>query len=516
MPDYMFYLKMRYKSVFSALAKVMFMQSILILSVGALAFVFSQGNHFFPFFYTSLLSFLITVIFKVLSRGNKTESMNVQDAMLTVFFIWTISILVSAMPFYFGKILGLTQSIFESASGWSTTGLTVIADVESIPKVYLLWRSIIQYIGGAGFALIMIVVAGNSGAGLYQAEGRTDNLVPNIRDSAKLILVIYLTWAVAGITALMIFGKLSFFDAFNHALTALATGGFSTKNSSIGYFNNVTAELIIMILMISGATGFGVHYSLVQLIKNYFKSRKDLTNGKINRLDFKERMKAEPFLKNPEPKTMFYTLVISMILLVVLCTVHIYSLPQAVRHSVFTAISALTGTGFQTVTFEKWNTLGLFVITILMIFGGMTDSTSGGLKTFRVYVIIKVMILQVKNYFRPQGTEHHIEVYKGVGKKKIDLGVFKEVIAVVFMYIIVFITGSLILVGHGFSLEDSMFEFSSALSAVGLTVGITAPDAPPSILWTLIGGMYLGRFEFFLIFYAVIRLIKDLMLRIKK
>ena len=125
------------------------------------------------------------------------------------------------------------------------------------------------------------------------------------------------------------------------------------------------------------------------------------------------------------------------------------------------------------------------------------------------------MILQVKNYFRPQGTEHHIEVYKGVGKKKIDLGVFKEVIAVVFMYIIVFVTGSLILVGHGFSLEDSMFEFSSALSAVGLTVGITAPDAPPSILWTLIGGMYLGRFEFFLIFYAVIRLIKDLMLKLK-
>ena len=187
--------------------------------------------------------------------------------------------------------------------------------------------------------------------------------------------------------------------AFSFSATALATGGFSTKNTSIGYFNNFTAELIIMVLMISGATGFGVHYSLIQLIKNYFKSRKDLTNGKINRLDFKERMKAEPFLKNPEPKTMFYTLVVSIILLVVLCTIHIYSLPQAVRHSVFTAISALTGTGFQTVTFEKWNTLGLFVITILMIFGGMTDSTSGGLKTFRVYVIIKVMILQVKNYF---------------------------------------------------------------------------------------------------------------------
>ncbi|BBE31374.1 potassium transporter [Tepiditoga spiralis] len=510
MSDYKYYLKLRYKTILKNTASMLFALSLLIFLVGSISIFYGDFKTFNSFFMTTITTAGFGLILMLFSIGEKSKIINVQDAVMIIFFVWTFSIFFSSLPFVYYGMLNIHQAIFESTSGWTTTGLTMISNVEIIPKTFLLWRSIMQYIGGAGFALIMVIVAGSTGVGLYQAEGRTDNIVPNLRGSAKIITLIYVSWAILGIVLLMLISKLPFFEAFNHTLTALATGGFSTKNASVGAFNNLSMDIIIMILMIAGGTGFGVHYAFLLMTKNFYKNIKDYKSKKISKLKLKDRISSEPYLKNPEPKTMYFLLFISIILIFLFMGKSLYGVGNGLRHSAFQAISALTGTGFSTVSFLKWNPFGILVMIILMILGGMMDSTSGGLKLYRVYVIIKVIKLQILNFFKPQGTKFHVEVYKGVSKKFINESTFKDVIAVIFMYFLIFFIGVFTLLGYGYNLQDSMFEYSSALSAVGLSVGITSPTAPLGVIWIETIGMYLGRLEFFVIYYAIIKLIKDL------
>ncbi|KAF2956514.1 TrkH family potassium uptake protein [Marinitoga sp. 38H-ov] len=483
MPKYLYNLKHRYKIIFKNTGTMLVYFGIGLILFGTLSLLYKDFNSLYSFLESGLISIFVGSFFILIGWNKENDSINIQDAIVIIFLVWTLAIFFSALPFVFSGILNIHHAIFESTSGWTTTGLTLV-DVEKIPKIFLLWRSLMQYFGGAGFALIMVIATGALGVGLYQAEGRTDNVVPNLRDSAKIIFGIYLSWAIIGIFLLKFIAGLNFFDAFNHTLTALATGGFSTKINSVGEFNNVNAEIIIIILMISGGTGFGVHYAALR--------RKDL------------------FKKNPEPKTMFFILLISIFLLLFFTTKILYGFFGGLRHAVFQAVSALTGTGFSTVSYDNWNNFGLLIMTILMILGGMMDSTSGGLKLFRVFVIWKIITHQIKNYFKPEGSVFHIEVYKGISKKRISYDTLRDVIAVVSMYFLIYIIGVLVLLSYGYTMEDSLFEYASALSAVGLSVGITTPNAPLGVIWIETLGMYLGRLEFFVIFFAIIKIFRDI------
>ena len=510
MPSYKYFLKLRYKAIFRNTGNIIIGLSVLILMVGSSAFIYDSFKDFLPFLITGILSFIIGGVFRNIGRGEKRSELNTQDAVVTVFFVWTLAIFLSSLPFIFSGELNFSQAVFESTSGWTTTGLTMFSDVEVLPRSILIWRSVMQFIGGAGFAIITVIIAGTMGVGIYQAEGRSDNLVPNLRESARIILRIYLSWAVIGVLLLMFVGKLSFFDAFNHTLTGLATGGFSTKNFSIGSFGSLKVEIIIMLLMIMGGTGFGVHYAGILMIRNFIRNRRDYRSKKISLLELREKIKSEPFLKNPEIKTMFIILVISFLLLFAFTTVEMYGVGDGLVHSAFQSISALTGTGFSTVAFSHWNYFGLLIVTILMILGGMMDSTSGGLKLFRVYIAFKLIINQIKEFFKPSGTTFYIEVYKGVSRKKIDLNSIKNVLVVFTMYFITYFIGVFILLAYGYPLHNALFEYASTLSAVGLSTGITSSQAPVGVIWTQTLGMYLGRLEFFVIINAVIKLFKDL------
>jgi trk system potassium uptake protein TrkH len=150
-----------------------------------------------------------------------------------------------------------------------------------------------------------------------------------------------------------------------------------------------------------------------------------------------------------------------------------------------------------------------------MVLGGMMDSTSGGLKLYRVYIALKMILLEIQSYFKPQGVKFHFEVYKGVSKKEVNLDTLKNVLSIFTMYFLIYFIGVFVLVSHGYSLQDSLFEYASALSAVGLSVGITLPDAPSGVLWIEIFGMYLGRLEFYAIIFAVMKLFKDIKDKIK-
>jgi len=508
--SYREFLILRYKAIFRNVGNITIGLSLLILAISFFAFINDGNKLFFSFFIPAILTFLTGLFFRIISRGERKKELSIHDATVTVFLVWSLAIFLSSLPFIFANYLNFTQAIFESTSGWTGTGLSMFLDVEILPKSILLWRSVTQYVGGAGFAIITVIIAGSVGAGIYQAEGRSDNLVPNLRESAKIILRIYIIWAIIGTILLMTIGKLPFFDSFNHTLTALATGGFSTKNLSIGAYNSLSVEIIIMILMIMGATGFGIHYAAILMVKNFFRYRKELKKGVLTKLEFKEKIRSEPFLKNPEPRLMFVILLIFSTLLFLFSLLQMYGIKEGIINSIFQSISSLTGTGFSTVSFINWNSFGLLILTLLMIFGGMMDSTSSGLKLYRIYIAFELVLNQIKSFFKPSGTTFYLEVYKGISRKKIDVDAIKNVIVVFTAYFVTYFVGVFVLLGYGYSLPNVLFELASTVSNVGLSVGITGPQAPLGVLWTEIIVMYLGRLEFFVIINSCIKIIRDL------
>ncbi|MEA2067281.1 MAG: potassium transporter TrkG [Thermotogota bacterium] len=267
---YLLTMKERYKVIFGYIGRL-FTYFPIVISLPLLFFFWypeSQLSDMLPFIYTAIIVMIFGLAFGITYKVKPGTPLTIQEGAIIVVLVWTFGIFFSSLPFYLGDILNFSQSIFESTRGWTTTGLTMVNE-DTIPKIYLVWRSILQFTGGAGFAIIMMsAIAGPGGFGLYHAEGRIDNLVPNVRSSVRRILVIYFSYAIAGFIAYLVVGMNSF-DAFNHSLTALATGGFSTHSSSIGGFNSIPIEIVTIILMFLGTTGFGIYYTYGRVISKH-------------------------------------------------------------------------------------------------------------------------------------------------------------------------------------------------------------------------------------------------------
>ncbi|PIJ63393.1 potassium transporter [Mesotoga sp. HF07.pep.5.2.highcov] len=478
-------LKQRYRLVFGYLGNLfVFFPIVLLIPLLYCIWYPEDFLQSLAFVEAASISFVIGMALKLTMKVRPGSPISVQEGAIVVLFSWVMAIILSALPFIFAGYFNFTQAVFESTSGWTTTGLT-LTDVETIPGSFLLWRSMMQYLGGAGIAIIMMsAILGPAGLGLYKAEGRMDNLVPNIKSSTRTIAVIYGSYAIAGIIMYRIAG-MNLFDAINHSLTALATGGFSTKARSIAEFNSVSVEIVTIVLMLLGATGFGIHYTI-----------------------WKRNFRA--FWKNGEPKLMFVILAIfTPLLMTGTLSIFYSSATEQFRHSVFQAVSALTGTGFSTVDFVPWNHFGIYLIILLMIFGGDLDSTSGGLKQYRLFALIKILWLEIRKYFLPKDAILKEEIWKGETKRYIDNSLVKEILLVFSLYFLTYAIGTGVLMAYGHSMAFSAFEYASALSTVGLSVGITAPNAPAGLIWAETIGMFLGRLEFLVVIYAITKLMRD-------
>ncbi|MBB6061822.1 trk system potassium uptake protein TrkH [Thermosipho japonicus] len=489
--------KEQYKLIIHNIGLVLMYYTIIILF--PLVFNIFYPNELknsYAFLLSAFLSFFIGYILFKATKDVSSTTVTVREGAVIVFFTWLFVVLIGSIPFILVENLTFSQAVFESTSGFTTTGLTMFTDVSKVSKLILVWRSLMQFIGGAGFALIMMgSVIGPKGFGLYHAEGRVDNIAPNIKRSARIITLIYITYAFLGTVLLDIVG-MPLFDAFNHSLTALATGGFSVKNASIGEYNNLRVEIVTIILMFLGGTGFGVHYTLW---KGNFKA----------------------FFKNGEPWLMLTTIFTFSLIMAFNGIGKVFStFSQGFRESLFQTTSALTGTGFSTVdlTNPLWINfgLGMFILTSLMMAGGGMDSTAGGLKQYRIWVTIKVLLHSVKEFLLPSKSVTKISAWKGQNKNFITNEDIKEIFLVFSMYFFTFFVGSLILSSYGYNLTQSMFEFASAMNGVGLSSGITSPNMPLGAMWTLTIAMFTGRLEFLVVIYAIAKLINDLSESIKK
>lgn len=425
------------------------------------------------------------LMWKSLAPRGDDEGLDLQEASAIIALSWILTCLGHAVPFMLVEGHGFTQALFEAVSGWSTTGLTV-TDVTTCSELTLLWRSILQLAGGAGLAIIMIAsLAGPTGSGLSAAEGRRDQLVPNIRASVKLVMALYGGYAVIGIVAFWVAG-MNLFDSINHTFTSIATGGFSTYPDSIGHFNSVRIEAVAIALMILGNINFLTVYALV--------------TGKLRAV-----------LRNGELHLQAVLLpVCALVLFLFVCYPVYATAGRAARAAVFEPVSALSGTGATVTTYEHWGGLGLLILTALMVTGGGSGSTAGGLKQYRVYVLFKSVVWSIRRAFLPRAAVVEDHIWQGGIRFYVSDAHIAEIANYVYIYVAALVMGAAVIAGHGFEFGDALFEFASALGGVGLSVGITNYYAPPLVLWTEILGMFLGRLEFFVVIVGLVKLGRDI------
>ncbi|MCL6598320.1 MAG: TrkH family potassium uptake protein [Alicyclobacillus macrosporangiidus] len=458
----------------------MFVAGVIFLPFFLLLFYPEELNYAICFLLPAGLAWVVGFLLsKIYVPGDYRLSIG-YDAIIVV-GIWILATLFSAFPFMLAGMLYFTQAYFEAMSGWTTTRLSVI-DVPNAPKLFLFFRSVIQFFGGVGIVLIVVsVLSESSGMRLYTSEWHNDKLLPNLAKSARMTLKIYSGYFLAGTLLYVTFG-MPIFDAINHSMTSLSTGGFSTEFLSIGKYDSIAIELITVILMLLGAINFYAHFLIIW---REFRA----------------------FFRLGETKLILFIIGVVVPIVAVMSLLTVYrSLSSALRISFFNVVSALTTTGFATVNYDNWPESALLVMIMLMIIGGGIGSTAGGIKLGRINLLVKQIGWSVRRKFMPERMVNKPVTYRPNGKTVISSELYSDSANYALTYLAILFVGTLILVGSGYSLQDSLFEFSSALGTVGLSVGLTTINTPPLVLWTMTFGMLFGRIEIFVIFSAIIKI----------
>jgi trk system potassium uptake protein TrkH len=479
------YLKHRYGRIFFYLGDILTFLGYLML-LPTLVCIFYPEESYLSL--TFVLAALITN-FLGLSIKKRFENLDVgalthEESEIIVFLSWMIAVIISAYPIAQLGSLNFSQAIFESVSGWTTTGLSVV-DVENAPRILLFWRSLIQLAGGAGLAIIMVsAITGSRASGISISEGRGDQLVPHVKKSAEIVLTIYLGYALAGTLAYK-FAGMSLFDALNHSFAAVSTGGFSTKAASIGHWDSLAIEIVTLPLMFLGSLSF---LSAWMAIEGKFKN----------------------LAENGEIKIFCVFASLATLLIFWLTCWKLYpGLNKSIRVAIFETVSALTTTGFSTVPYNDWNSPGIMTMIILMLVGGGSCSTAGGLKQIRVWILYQQIKCEIYRFFYPPKTVLELEINEGDSARSFSDARFRNLAVFFSIYIFSYFVGVLVLTANGASVQQAMFEFASSLGTVGLSVGITSANMPDTVLWVETAGMFLGRLEFFVVIVSLLRLFKD-------
>jgi len=478
------FLRQRYRAILGYTGLLSLIASLLILSPLALLVVYRQdAASAWGFLLPGLVLGLPSLYIWRRLTPRPAAVLTMPEGAVIVVLTWLLATLAGAVPFMFSG-MGFTHALFESTSGWTTAGLSVL-DVSQASPLLLFYRSVTQLAGGAGLAILMLsTLTGPLGPGLAAVEGRQEQLLPHVRRSARLVLTLYAGYNLAGILALRLAG-MTWFDAINHAFTALSTGGFSTRAQSIAYWRNPAVEIVIIVLMLLGMLNFLTAYTFL-------------------------RTKFRATARNSEVRQSVILVVLGAAVLFFGVTGALYAtIGEGLRVAIFNVVSALSTTGFATVDYARWNGLGWLVLILFMLIGGGAGSTAGGIKQYRIHVLSKGLLWEFRRRLLPRRAVTEPDVWQGEQRLFISDRQLRQVSMFVFLYVTVFVAGSGIIAAYGYSLQDSLFEFASALSTVGISVGITTANAPAGVLWVEMMAMFLGRLEFFAIIIGVLKLFDD-------
>ncbi|HHL40234.1 MAG TPA: TrkH family potassium uptake protein [Deltaproteobacteria bacterium] len=411
-------------------------------------------------------------------RGGPVE-VGHREGFVIVALSWISTVLVSSLPFVFSGVFpSFVDSLFETTSGITTTGASVVSHIEGLPHGILFWRSMTHWLGGIGIVVLSLAVLpllGIGGMQLYKSEASVvsaEKFAPRVKEMARIIVIVYLVLSFALLVFLVMAG-MGIFDAFIHTFGTIATGGYSDKNISVEYFNNPHIEAVIIVFMVVGATNFSLHYRF-----------------------FHEGYRV--YTRDDEFR--FYVTVMAVATLVVtfdIAGARFEGFFTALRHGLFQVVSIMTTTGYSTDDFGSWPFLSQMVLFSLMFFGGSAGSTTGAIKCIRLVLLVKIGYREIYRLIHP----HAVAPVK-LGGKVIPPEVVSAVMGFTFLYITVFMVTSLLLTALGLDILTAISSSAATLGNIGPGLAAAGPASnyaavPEPGKWLLIFNMLLGRLELY-------------------
>lgn len=466
---------MNFGIVFSVLGSLLrFLGPMMLVPLGVALY---YGESPYPFAVAFSFTTIVGSILSFRYSSSDEREWEKREGFAIVAFGWFAAALFGSIPYMFDGVTFL-NALFESMSGFTTTGATVFVDIETHSRSLLFWRSMTQWIGGMGIIMLFIAILpklGVAGRQMFRAEApgpKEDQLKPRIRETAKILWAVYVSISVVELLLLLIAG-MSFYDACTHTFTTMACGGFSPYADSVAAFNSPLIEGIITLFMFIAGANFALHY------KTLYSDKKSL-------------------LKDNEFK--FYFVIVG--LATVLLTLILWrdtpdSIPTSFRYAVFQVVSILTTTGYATTDFNLWADSGKVVLLAMMFIGGCAGSTAGGIKVVRLLLLLKYARSELFKAIHPKA----VRPIKFNGKS-VPVDIMHAIISFVVIYFLIFLVSSAILSIFGMDLTSSITASIATLGNIGPGFNMVGPMANFSTVpdigkLVLIANMWIGRLEVF-------------------
>lgn len=474
---------MNYGIVSKALGNILTVESILMLPALTIAFYTNEHDK---------IAFLITIIITSIIgfiMSKKTvikDNINVRDGLAIVTLGWIFASLFGALPFYLsGSIPSYIDAFFETVSGLTTTGASILSNVEGLPHGSLFWRSFTHWIGGMGilvFTIALLPALGIGGFQIFKAESPgpiAGKIAPRIKDTAKILYIIYFSITILQIILLRL-GGMNFFGSILHTFGSVGTGGFSIKNNSIAFYKSTYIHVTMGIFMLLSGVNFSLYYSL-------FKGRwRDV-------------------LKNEELRLYLTIVFVAVIAIAINLFMTSYgNILRAIRDSFFQVSSIITTTGYTTVNFDAWPTFSKAILFTLMFIGGSAGSTAGGMKVIRILILIKLIKRDVTKLFHPRA---FISI-KNNGKTVTNETIV-SINSFFTLYIMIFVISTIIVSLEGLDLVSASSSVAATLGNIGPGLGFVGPTrnfggftSASKVLFSFL--MLLGRLEIFTIIALIL------------
>ena len=466
-----------FKTIIRIIGILLLLETVMFLVCSSVSFYYRESD-MLDFWKAGGITAGIGLLLAALGKGGERQ-LTRRDGYVLVSFAWVAFSLFGMLPFYIGGYIpDIADAFFETMSGFSSTGATILDDIESLPHGILFWRSMTQWIGGLGiimFTIAVLPIFGVSGLQVFAAEasGPThDKVHPRIGITAKWIWSIY-TGITTLLVCLLMLGGMDWFDSICHAFATTGTGGFSTKQASVAYYNSPYIEYVISIFMFIS----GINFTLVLLF--------------VNR-------KFKKFISNAELKFYFSSVVFfTAVIAIALYYTSPMGMEESFRKSLFQVISLHTSTGFATDDYMQWSPVLWGLLTIIMLMGACAGSTTGGLKCIRMVILTKVSRNEFKHILHPNAI-----LPVRINKQVISPSIVSTVLAFCFIYIAIIVISTLLMMAMEVGAEESMGCVISSIGNMGPGLGKTGPAyswnaLPDAAKWLLSFLMLLGRLELF-------------------
>lgn len=469
---------MKYRVVLNIIGFLLILNGLFILT-GIGFSLYYKSDDIFALLVSGLGTSLFGLILWVATRKSDIAELGKREGYLIVTLGWIAMTIFGALPFIvYGAIPSYTDAFFETMSGFTTTGATILTDIEILPPGLLFWRSLTQWLGGMGIILLSLAILpllGIGGMQLFTAEvpGVTkDKIHPRVKETAKRLWGIYVILTVAEAALLMV-GGLNFFDAINHSFTTMATGGFSTKNASIAYYTSPYVQYVFILFMFFAGMNFTLHYL-----------------GFHGKFSF--------FKENTEFKYYLGFIIFASLFIMIIHLPHVdFHWEEAIRQSLFHVVSLTTTTGYVTSDFENWAPFSRMIFFALLFVGGCAGSTGGGIKFVRHIVLFKNGWTELKRLIHPRAV-----IPVKFNGKAVSSDIILNVQAFFIFYILLFVFGSMILALLGVDFVTAAGATATCIGNIGPGIGTVGPvnnfaHLPDVVKWILSFFMVVGRLELF-------------------